>query len=311
MYQITPPLLLLLLRNLVCSKYALGYQTLSDVFVGARLTSASPRSLPFYLSRLTPIDHQNTRNLNYWDSASSFAGEVENPGKNYPRALLACVALVVFCYGLPILVGTGAASVAAAAAADGGDGVRWSLWEDGYFADIAEAIAGRWLGVWVVLAAAAANIGLFEAEMTSDALQLMGMVSGWCQRVLQIVGLTRSVGHLSACAHRLPLCSGHRRRFYRLPPVGRIEIHPKVVVWQARRVTDVFVYYFVSCSHFTAPAFCVEGIAGRGNVIVLFAPTGSFIVIPQSNSFLTPLSVPSLQLLGTELEARDRGAQKL
>ncbi|CAM9248438.1 unnamed protein product [Pylaiella littoralis] len=114
-------------------------------------------------------------NLNYWDSASSFAGEVENPGKNYPRALLACVALVVFCYGLPILVGTGAASVAAAAAADGGDGVRWSLWEDGYFADIAEAIAGRWLGVWVVLAAAAANIGLFEAEMTSDALQLMGM----------------------------------------------------------------------------------------------------------------------------------------
>ncbi|CAM9297789.1 unnamed protein product, partial [Hapterophycus canaliculatus] len=130
-------------------------------------------------------------NLNYWDSAASFAGEVENPGKTYPRALLACVTLVVLCYGLPIFVGTGAASVAAAAAAaavpatDGSsssvfgsgldEGARWSLWVDGYFADVAQAIAGRWLGVWVVLAAAAGNIGLFEAEMTSDALQLMGM----------------------------------------------------------------------------------------------------------------------------------------
>ncbi|CBJ26061.1 conserved unknown protein [Ectocarpus siliculosus] len=116
-------------------------------------------------------------NLNYWDSAASFAGEVENPGRTYPRALVACVALVVLCYGLPIFVGTGAASVAAAAAAaaSAGEGGRWSLWEDGYFAEVAEAITGRWLGVWVVLAAAAANIGLFEAEMTSDALQLMGM----------------------------------------------------------------------------------------------------------------------------------------
>ena len=47
---------------------------------------------------------------------------------------------------------------------------------DGYFADVATAIAGRWLGVWIVLAAAVANIGLFEAEMTSDAFQMMGMV---------------------------------------------------------------------------------------------------------------------------------------
>lgn len=136
------------------------------------------------------LTHAHARNLNYWDSASSFAGEVENPGKTYPRALLACVVLVVLCYGLPVLVGTGAASVAAAAAAAaaessggassgtaGEEGVRWSLWVDGYFAEVAEAIAGRWLGVWVVLAAAVANIGLFEAEMTSDALQVMGMVS--------------------------------------------------------------------------------------------------------------------------------------
>ncbi|CAM9624730.1 unnamed protein product [Laminaria digitata] len=122
-------------------------------------------------------------NLNYWDSAASFAGEVENPGKTYPRALLACVGIVVLCNGLPVLVGTGSSAVAASAAAEaalsGSSGeqeeARWSLWVDGYFADVATAIAGRWLGVWIVLAAAVANIGLFEAEMTSDAFQLMGM----------------------------------------------------------------------------------------------------------------------------------------
>lgn len=118
------------------------------------------------------------RNLNYWDSAASFAGEVDNPGKTYPRALVACVVLVVLCYGLPVLVGTGSAAVASAAAeaSSSTEEGRWDLWVDGYFADVATAIAGRWLGVWVVLAAAAANIGLFEAEMSSDAFQLMGMV---------------------------------------------------------------------------------------------------------------------------------------
>lgn len=108
---------------------------------------------------------------------------MENPGKTYPRALLVCVGIVVLCNGLPVLVGTGssavAASAAAAAALSGSSGAqetRWSLWVDGYFADVATAIAGRWLGVWIVLAAAVANIGLFEAEMTSDAFQMMGMV---------------------------------------------------------------------------------------------------------------------------------------
>lgn len=148
------------------------------------------------------------RNLNYWDSAASFAGEVENPGRTYPRALVACVALVVLCYGLPIFVGTGAASVAAAAAAaSAGEGGRWSLWEDGYFAEVAEAIAGRWLGVWVVLAAAAANIGLFEAEMTSDALQLMGMVSGgWLLLLLLfLVFLSSHIKKQSGSAQYLPI----------------------------------------------------------------------------------------------------------
>lgn len=113
-------------------------------------------------------------------------------------------------------MGTGAASVAAAAAAaesgggassgtGGQEGVRWSLWVDGYFAEVAEAIAGRWLGVWVVLAAAAANIGLFEAEMTSDALQVMGMVSDLTRAVAALY--PKAGAERSPCSHR----SGLRR----------------------------------------------------------------------------------------------------
>ncbi|CAN0458135.1 unnamed protein product, partial [Discosporangium mesarthrocarpum] len=99
------------------------------------------------------------RNLNYWDSAASFAGEVDDPGRRFPLAMLTCVVLVVLCNNLPVLVGT----------------CNTSLWEDGYFEEVAAAIAGRWLGVWVVAAAAVSNIGLFEAEMSSDSFQVMGM----------------------------------------------------------------------------------------------------------------------------------------
>lgn len=155
--------------------------------------------------------HRN-RNLNYWDSAASFAGEVQNPGRTFPRAVLACVVLVVACNGLPILVGTGSAEVAAVAAAasradddvsGGGEDVRWSLWTDGYFAEVADAIAGRWLGVWVVLAAAAANIGLFEAEMSSDAFQVMGMVSFARGRLVHLVSSCHERAILSPISCRV------------------------------------------------------------------------------------------------------------
>ncbi len=36
-------------------------------------------------------------------------------------------------------------------------------------------VAGNWLAWWVVLAAAASQIGQFQAEMSSDAFQLQGM----------------------------------------------------------------------------------------------------------------------------------------
>lgn len=102
-------------------------------------------------------------NLNYWDKASTLAGEVENPSKTFPKALFGAVVVVVSSYLIPILAGTGALR--------SGSGE----WTDGYFAEVGMLIGGFWLKWWIQAAAAMSNMGLFEAEMSSDAFQLLGM----------------------------------------------------------------------------------------------------------------------------------------
>ncbi|KAL2460317.1 putative polyamine transporter [Abeliophyllum distichum] len=102
-------------------------------------------------------------NLNYWDNASTLAGEIENPSRTFPKALLGAVVLVVCSYLIPLLAGTGALDT------------DFSEWSDGYFAQVGMLIGGSWLKWWIQVAAALSNMGLFEAEMSSDAFQLLGM----------------------------------------------------------------------------------------------------------------------------------------
>lgn len=47
-------------------------------------------------------------NLNSFDAAGSFAGEIDNPGTIFPKAMLWGVVLVVACYFFPLLVAIGA-----------------------------------------------------------------------------------------------------------------------------------------------------------------------------------------------------------
>ncbi|GKV19846.1 hypothetical protein SLEP1_g30054 [Rubroshorea leprosula] len=102
-------------------------------------------------------------NLNYWDKASTLTGEVKNPSKTFPKALFGAVILVVSSYLIPLLAGTGALHTSS------------SKWSDGYFAEVGMLIGGFWLKWWIQAAAAMSNLGLFEAEMSSDAFQLLGM----------------------------------------------------------------------------------------------------------------------------------------
>ncbi|CAH1444971.1 unnamed protein product [Lactuca virosa] len=102
-------------------------------------------------------------NLNYWDKASTLAGEVEDPSRTFPKALYGAVIVVVCSYLIPLLAGTGSLE---------SDSSEWS---DGYFAEVGFLIGGSWLKWWIQAAAAMSNLGLFEAEMSSDAFQLLGM----------------------------------------------------------------------------------------------------------------------------------------
>ncbi|KAJ9537212.1 hypothetical protein OSB04_029945 [Centaurea solstitialis] len=102
-------------------------------------------------------------NLNYWDSISTLAGEVENPKKTLPKALFYALILVVVGYFFPLLVGTGAVPL------------QQELWTDGYFSEIAKIIGGVWLRWWVQAGAAMSNMGMFVTEMSSDSFQLLGM----------------------------------------------------------------------------------------------------------------------------------------
>lgn len=102
-------------------------------------------------------------NLNSWDSTASFAGEVERPGYTLPRSMFLAIIFVMAGYLLPLIVIIGATT-------DSPD-----AWVDGYLTDAAEEIGGEWLGAWVVFAAGVSNIALFQAELSADAFQLMGM----------------------------------------------------------------------------------------------------------------------------------------
>ncbi|EOY32321.1 Amino acid permease family protein isoform 1 [Theobroma cacao] len=102
-------------------------------------------------------------NLNFWDSASTLAGEVDKPQKTYPRALLVAVIFTCSAYLVPLFAVTGAVSV------------DQSAWESGFHAEAAGMIAGKWLKYWIEVGAVLSAIGLFEAQLSSCAYQLVGM----------------------------------------------------------------------------------------------------------------------------------------
>ena len=83
------------------------------------------------------------------DNASTLAGEVEQPLKKFPKALFSAELLTCFAYLIPLLAAIGA--------------IPQEDWVDGYFADVAEIIAGKWLKVWIEIGAILSIIGLYEA----------------------------------------------------------------------------------------------------------------------------------------------------
>jgi len=91
-----------------------------------------------------------------WDNASTVAREVENPRRNYPRAMLASAAIVAVSYVIPL---------AAAAMA----GVPADSFSTGSWADVARNLVGPWLGIAIVIGGTLTAVGMFNALTMSYA----------------------------------------------------------------------------------------------------------------------------------------------
>jgi amino acid transporter len=116
-------------------------------------------------------------NLNSFDCAASFADEVVDVRTTFPNGIFLGLGLCYIFYLIPLLLVTGATEYSQ------------SEWVDGHLATIASDIGGDWLGKWMIFAIGISNIALFEAELSSDAFQLMGMAE---QGYLPKIFATRS-----------------------------------------------------------------------------------------------------------------------
>jgi amino acid transporter len=87
-----------------------------------------------------------------YEQLSTVAEEVENPQRNYPRALALVVPLSIAAYFLPTIAGLASAG-------------QWQNWHTGYFSEAAKVIGGPWLGTWMTLGAMVCNIALLNGTV--------------------------------------------------------------------------------------------------------------------------------------------------
>jgi amino acid transporter len=93
-----------------------------------------------------------------WDNASTVGQEVENPQRNYPRAMLLAAALAAITYVLP-LAAVGLAGMPAGQFTTG-------AWVDAAM-QLGSPAFGRWLGIAIVAGGVVMGVGMFNALMLS------------------------------------------------------------------------------------------------------------------------------------------------
>jgi amino acid transporter len=119
-------------------------------------------------------------NFSAWENASTYAAEVDQPQRNYPRALALALLTMVLCYLLPVIAGLSVTSEPTIWSADRG----WPV--------IAQLIGGRWLGAVLAAAGLVSTSGLFNAQLLYvSRLPYVLAADGWLPKVLARVSADR------------------------------------------------------------------------------------------------------------------------
>ncbi len=222
-------------------------------------------------------------NYSGWDGLSTVAGDIDNPRKNYPKALAITIPMITLIYLLPTLVSLSVV------------GTKDIEWTAGAFTVVAEGVGGRWLGLFLSLAAIVSAVGLFSAWLMSysripfalandgylpSALSKVHPTRGTPIRTIVIAGIICSLvtllpfGQLAAlsvlvggCVIMLEFLTliAMRRRYPELERPFRVpggEWVPYLLISLPATVIAIAVYYTVLESGFLAGVgYAIAGLA--------------------------------------------------
>jgi amino acid transporter len=108
-----------------------------------------------------------------WDNVSTFAGEVENPQRSYPRALAIALPLIIAAYLLPLLAGLSTTT----------DPNVWN--ESAGWPAIASLIGGYWFGSLIAGVALLSAWSLFNSQLLYvSRLPYVMATDGWLPKAL-------------------------------------------------------------------------------------------------------------------------------
>jgi len=138
-------------------------------------------------------------NYSAWDNVSTFAGEVNNAERNYPRALMATLPLTICAYLLPVFIGIGITADA-------------SIWnESAGFPALATVIGGEWLGLLIAMAALLSAWSLFNSQLLYvSRMPFVLARDGWLPSILAKTSPSTGVptnALLLSCAISLIFCA--------------------------------------------------------------------------------------------------------
>lgn len=102
-----------------------------------------------------------------WDNASTIAGEVDHPQRDYPRVMLLVLAAICFCYIVPVLAVWYA-------------GVPVNAWTTGSWISIAGTLGGTLLGTAMTITALVSTFGIFNSLTLSLSRLPLAMAEDGC-----------------------------------------------------------------------------------------------------------------------------------